>query len=68
MTTVWRDCRRARVGASWACNRLEANEVVRRSLDEAGDQEREAIFDFVQAVHDASTELKRKLMPEQTQH
>ena len=77
-------CRRARAGASWACNRLGANmtpetkadrlravtefyEAVRSSLDEAelDRSERKAIFDFVQAVHDAATELKRKLRMEQ---
>ena len=38
-------------------------DVVRRSLDEAelDESEREAIFDYVQAVHDASAELMRKL-------
>ena len=38
-------------------------EVVRRSLEEAelDQSERKALFDFVQAVHDAATELKRKL-------
>jgi len=38
-------------------------EVVRRSLEEAelDQSEREAIFDYVQAVHDASAELMRKL-------
>jgi hypothetical protein len=45
-------------------------EMVRRSLDEAecDQSEREAIFDFVQAVHYACTELIRKLKPERTQH
>ena len=38
-------------------------EVVRRSLEEAelDQSERKAMLDFVQAVHDAATELKRKL-------
>ena len=38
-------------------------EVVRRSLEEAelDQSEREAIFDYVQGVHDASAELMRKL-------
>ena len=38
-------------------------DVVRRSLEEAelDQSEREAIFDYVQAVHDASAELMRKL-------
>jgi hypothetical protein len=48
----------------------EFYEVVRRSLDEADlDQsEQEAIFDFVQALSDASAELMRKLRPNLTQH
>ena len=38
-------------------------EAMRGSLDgaELDQSERKAIFDFVQAVHDAATELKRKL-------
>jgi len=45
-------------------------EVVRRSLDEAelDQSEREAIFEFVQVLSDASAELMRKLKPEWTQH
>jgi hypothetical protein len=73
-------CRRARAGASWSYNRLEANmtpetkaellravtdfyEAMRAGLDgaELDQSERKALFDFVQAVHDAATELKRKL-------
>jgi hypothetical protein len=38
-------------------------EAMRGSLDgvELDQREREALLDFVQAVHDAATELKRKL-------
>jgi hypothetical protein len=38
-------------------------EVVRRTLDEAecDQSEREAIFDYLQALSDASAELMRKL-------
>ena len=38
-------------------------DVIRGRLDEAelDESEREAIFDYVQAVHDASAELMRKL-------
>ena len=45
-------------------------DVVRRSLDEAelDEGEREAIFDYLQALSDASAELMRKLKPEWTQH
>ena len=41
-------------------------EVVRRSLEEAelDQSEREAIFDFVQVLSDASAELMRKLRPQ----
>jgi hypothetical protein len=45
-------------------------DVIRASLDEADlDQSsREAIFDYLHAVSDASAELMRKLKPEWTQH
>jgi len=38
-------------------------EAMRAGLDgaELDQSERKALFDFVQAVHDAATELKRKL-------
>ena len=45
-------------------------EVVRRRLDEAecDQSEWEAIFDYLQALSEASAELMRKLKPERTQH
>jgi hypothetical protein len=50
--------------------RTRRHHVVRRSLDEAevDESEREAIFDYLQALSDASAELMRKLKHERTQH
>ena len=45
-------------------------DVIRGRLDEAelDESEREAIFDYLQAVSDASAELMSKLKHEWTQH